>query len=213
MRNYTRKHPPMSPLTEDQRQLAESPAVHALARRILYRVTRKARPTLLDDEIESALGWAILRAAATYDPSRGASFYKHACRRMNGAVQDALRDWHGGRCHDRLKAHSLDDALRHGSEETHAEMLTADILPVGWEIEREDECRAVACRTSLSVARYVRIALTRADSVKLADAGRRLSVGQSRVSQLRKLAVQELREQHESGELDLSNLIEIGGAA
>lgn len=214
MSRYVRKTQPRAPLTEEQRALASDPAVHAIARKLLDRATRHHRDSLLADEIESELAFAIVSAAVTYDPSKGTRWTTHATVRMYGAVKDAVRSWYGDRRQFVLRSRSLDAPISgDDGDDTHAALLADDAPPVGWELEREDECLAISRRAGSGGGPLLRLLLLRADAGLLREAGAHLGVSESRASQLHATAVDSLRAAHAAGHLDLSGLAEIGGAA
>lgn len=80
----------VEPLTDEQSRLAGDPKLmEFVARRTEWLAWRW--PSADRDEVYSVLCFAIIQAARTFDPGKGASFRTHVFLRMNGAVRDYCR--------------------------------------------------------------------------------------------------------------------------
>jgi DNA-directed RNA polymerase specialized sigma24 family protein len=205
------RHYHHEPLTDAQRDLASDPAVLRMAQRIAERASRH-RPNLLADELQSAAMLAVVQAARTFDPAHDACWKTHATHRIRGSIKDALRSWFGGRKRGLMYAHSLDAPVEHNGEPIgpHSSLFMDNSPPVGWALDREDACLAVA-RAAGGWHKYVVRMLTRADCLTHRGTGTATGMTESRVSQEIQRAVQRLRTQHEDGAIDLMQLVQEGG--
>ncbi len=201
----------MSPLTPEQQALASDPAVLDMAQRAADRASWHY-PNLLADEIQSAVFAAVVQAAATYDPSRGSLWRSHASHRIAGAIKDAVRDWYGGRNHWHLmRSQSLDEAIAAG-DDTFAAVLADGSRPVGHEIERDDECDWLARQSGAARYQAVKLML-QPEHLTHKEVATLMGLSESRISQYASEAAKRLRESHDAGRIDLTRLVEIGGAA
>jgi len=149
------------------------PHARALARR------RAARARADADELESAAAFALLRAAMSFDSSRGASFKTYASIRMASAIADSLRKTFG-RGYRRSRPVSLElvaprdrrrSSLEAIAEEDSLEDLLGPLSPRSRTILRD---------------RYVRGRTHR-------EIGEDLGLSESRVCQLEAAALEVLR--------------------
>jgi RNA polymerase sigma factor (sigma-70 family) len=193
------------PLTAAQRELASDPAVIRAAQRIAERASRH-RPSLLADELLSASLLAVVQAARTFDPDSGSCWKTHATNRVRGAIKDAVRDWYGGRNHwHMMQSRSLDEAIATDGD-TFAAFLADDSMPVGHEIERDDNREWLARQAGASRYPVVRL-LLRPEQLTHREVATLLGMSESNVSRTLTLAAATLRERHGA------SLAEIGGAA
>jgi hypothetical protein len=148
------------------------------------------REPRLADEFESAAGLALAHAARAYDPALGAKFSTFALCRVRGACLDARRKARsaGFRRVSRRVAHvppvdSLAAPLGDGYE--LADVISSGDDPVGWEIESEDEVRRLVREIGGGRRGEVVLAVyLDASAGTFKAAGRRIGVGESRVSQM-----------------------------
>jgi RNA polymerase sigma factor (sigma-70 family) len=124
---------PRRQLSPDQQALAAR--FIPLARRLALSWKRKLHNGW--EEFESAALFALVQAAASYDPARGVKFATYARHRIDGALRDARRDlvvqarMHGASDLDIDKAPSV--------IERSAQVIGIEPTPpVGWEIESLD---------------------------------------------------------------------------
>jgi hypothetical protein len=202
------------PLTTHERGLAADPAVHAIAAHLL-RAAGRRYPKADQDAMRSEVGLAICQAARTYDPTKGTTWKTHASNRMKGAILDVVRkDFAPRHRCPRPPVVSIEEPVDSGDHRRGVirDSITAAELPVGWEVEREDECHAVADRAG-GGGRVVRLCLIRADCAYFRHASLALGITESGVSRLAAEAVKRLREHHDAGRVDLWRLAGSGGAA
>jgi hypothetical protein len=118
------------------------------ARQVARRLTR-GRPWLRD-ECESAAVCSLLAARRTFDPGRFADFGRHAAARAAWAVRTALmRSAPAALRGGGPREISLDGpafVTGRGREVTFAEAAPSGDLPVGWELEYQDEVEGHARR-------------------------------------------------------------------
>jgi RNA polymerase sigma factor for flagellar operon FliA len=77
---------------------------HAIAAEML-----KTLPSTVDRaDVESAAGFGLMQAAATYDPSRGVSFATFAYNRVRGAIYDDLRKIRANRFGESANTYMID---------------------------------------------------------------------------------------------------------
>jgi hypothetical protein len=202
------------PLTAHERGLAADPAVHAIAAHLL-RAAGRRYPKADQDAMRSEVGLAICQAARTYDPTKGTQWKTHAANRMRGAILDVVRASIAPRHRIPRPPVVSIESLNDPSDRRRGAIrddLRSNELPVGWEVEREDECHAVADRAG-GGGRVVRLCLIRADCVYFRHASLALGITESGASRLAAEAVKRLREHHDAGRVDLWRLTGSGGAA
>lgn len=80
-----------------------------MAKRIAAEHTRRsASRGIIAEDIQSAALEGLVRAAESFDPSRGVPFTAYAHQRVRGAVLDFLREWDHISRHFRATAKALD---------------------------------------------------------------------------------------------------------
>jgi RNA polymerase sigma factor (sigma-70 family) len=121
----------MSRLTDEQRALVELPESIKTAKCIAARYVVKF-PKLAED-IRSAAMLGLVIAAIRYNPDIGISFNTFCRHRVRGAVLDFIREEFplGFRRSDHRRP-MIDKAL-------HDDDVKSMDLPIGWEVETEDE--------------------------------------------------------------------------
>lgn len=194
-------------LTEEQRALAGRPEYIQMALKIAYPWASMFRH--LGDDIESAALVGLCQAARLFDPGMGLMFSTIAVRRIRGAVADFLRREvpHGFRYTPSFRKDMpkvLPLSLCFESEKgvgsdsiavSLIDLLPSDDLPVGWEIESEDEVLAILGNLPAGRAyEGLRWFYLRADCQTLRRAGEAAGLTESRMSQARGEAVRLLRE-------------------
>jgi DNA-directed RNA polymerase specialized sigma24 family protein len=156
-------------LTDAQRDMAADPAALDYARRVAAAYVR-ARPELAD-EINAAALFGVVCAAASHDPAKGAWPYRpHLARRVAGEIVDWLRSMmpkgfrraeHSarGRGAPVPLVESLSFVLGAGAGAPLelGDVLPADELPVGWELESADEVKALTAELPPKYARAWRL--------------------------------------------------------
>ncbi len=135
----------MDRLTEDQQALAADPKHIARALKIA-RVLATECPRLTEDfEGYALLG--LVKAAQRFDPARGVKFATYADLKIRGAVLDGVREDSGHRKKENAKrltcefvCGSLSRKVQLDDEQVElSEIIPSQALPVGWEIESQDE--------------------------------------------------------------------------
>lgn len=196
----------------DPAALAADPELVRLARRVGRSMARRMGLDAEADDLESAALLGLAEAARSFDPANaaGATFKTHATNRVRGAVLDEVRrlgggGFGGGRTLARRRASipvlSLDapraggdSTPRVGKVATLGEAVPSGELPVGWELESEDEVRSmlrrarprgVATAAVAAVARSVAADyFLRADRATLRDAAGARGLSPPRACQL-----------------------------
>lgn len=82
--------PNLEPLTDEQAGMVNDPTLLRFAEKRAEYLSKRW-PSADRDDVYSVLCLAIIQAARTFDPGKGASFRTHAYLRMNGAVRDYCR--------------------------------------------------------------------------------------------------------------------------
>lgn len=148
-------------LTDEQRALCADPAAVAAVGYHARRYARRAPG--LADEVWSAAWFGLVEAAGRYDATRGVEFATFAAARAAGSIRDALRlltPQGFRRRGDRPPVESL--SCQPAPE---ADLVYADELPVGWELEATDAVEAMcrllpAAERAALVAYYTRAGAT-----------------------------------------------------
>lgn len=175
----------MTRLTPAQRELAGDPRHVRYALNRARRMSRSCPRRLA--EMESSALWGLVRAAATFDPSRGVSFLTHATPRIVGEIVGGERT-HSGHGHSGRPGHR--GRSRHVRR---TELLSSRELPVGWELESADAVGALCAYLSPGNRAVLLPLLTRCDAASQKAAARLLGLDPSRASQARSAALAHLR--------------------
>jgi RNA polymerase sigma factor (sigma-70 family) len=124
-------------------------------------------------------------AGLRYDPARG-KFATYAAPRIRGAILDAARmELPKGFRRDKEAARAVFSlGARVSDEETLADAIAASELPVGWEVESQDEVAAVTSALPQQHRLAVRAVFTECQYRLQKQAGPLLGVSESRVSQI-----------------------------
>lgn len=168
-------------LSAAQRALAAS---HVWLAEALARAFARKCPHERDTAISGAMD-GLCQAAGAFAPGRGVPFAAYARARIAGAILDAVRmEKPKGfrRSADAPTVGSLNTDL--GSGDTPADLLAADELPVGWELESIEETETLAARLPGRSGEAARLFFTRCDTATCRRAGRLMNLTESRVSQL-----------------------------
>jgi len=162
------------PLTEPERELAA--ANIKLAYFLAGRWATFA-PHLADAFLSAAM-LGLCTASARFDPTRGLPFGTFAGQCITGAMRNAIRDeWPKGYRRGERRA---------GAPRSRrlSKALASTDLPIGWELESEDAVNALSRSLPPKVAGAVRTFYTRADALRMKDAGRLLGVSECHVSRM-----------------------------
>lgn len=194
-------------LTDEQRRLVEEHA--GLAEWIAARAYRRMRLRGSHDfaEVVQEARVGLCQAAAAFDPARGAKFATFARPRIAGAVVDWVRraSGHGqgagrtrlaaGAARPPVRLYVLAEAMS-GTDDPvlEDEVLESPDLPVGWELESEDEVRRWCRRLPGRWAAVLQSLLLDAACGGQAGAGRKHGVSASRASQIVTGALAMMRE-------------------
>lgn len=197
-------------------ETTERPTVDELVERGLAMADRMGsckahqigRPELVD-ELVSAARLGLVQAARSFNPDRGATFKTWAWSRIQGAIIDELRTigrrGFGGVGKAARDGKALPDPLLFSKElawldEWHEPLTVEEIvpspdLPVGWELEYEDEVEGLARRTGTRLdGDVIRCMYQWADTRKMKDTAKFLGVSESRISHLHARAAETLAE-------------------
>ncbi len=193
-----RRRRQFAPLTADQQSLAV--ANFRVARRIARQLT--GRRPWFRDEAESSAMFGLCQAAATFDPARGVSFLTYAQPRIVGAVSDALRTYtpRGFRRQGDLAPLILSIDCIIGENEWGAPLFGNETIPDPHaEVPGAAEDAIEAVRHILrGLPRGYRepmvLLYTRADCVRLADAGRAVGLRVTRIGQIHAQSLEMLRQ-------------------
>lgn len=196
----------MQRLTEEQRDLAGLPENVALAKRIAAIYAHRCPGEA--EEIHGAAMIGLCDAASRFDAARGLQFSSYATARIRGEVVSFMRDaamrGMGGargamRRGDKLTVQSLSlplpESTGDGQPATYEEAIPAGELPVGWEIEGEDAIQVWSRRLPREYGAAIRAYYLDAETPTMREAGVRLGVSESLVSQRCKGAWAMLAEQ------------------
>lgn len=173
-----------------------TPKVIATARRMARFAAMKVPH--LADEFESAAMFALADAASRFEPERGLKFLSFATPRIRGEIQDVMRRQYmltgARRMADRPSILSLDEEAEGGEfakDVRYRDLIASDDLPVGWELESEDEVRGLL-RRGWKGRLLARVYLE-ADHGTLKLAGEAEGISESRVSQIRAQEFEDIR--------------------
>ena len=163
---------------------------------VVNRIKARLPVSVSEDELFSAGMYGLMRAARSYDPSRGAGFKTYAYHRIRGAILDDLRrlDFLPRSLRDRARTNGEDapSMVAIPTDEDGHESLAA--RPAAAVSEQED-MHEVLHREIDNLPDKMRIvmALYYREGVKMRDIGEKLGLTESRVSQIHSNAVTRLR--------------------
>lgn len=168
----------------------------SLANRIAGKEKKKLPPKVTYDEVQSAAYLGLVQAAKKYDPENDASFETFASFRIIGAIKDYLREIGWGPRNERRSIASLDATTPDG-------ICLADTLEARAETEEGDIFEK--CSTCLSPLARQALKLYYLDGLKMKEVAHRLSLTESRISQIVSESKRELRTvwSHRADELRL----------
>jgi RNA polymerase sigma factor for flagellar operon FliA len=181
---------------------AEAPSDQELGQwqHLVWYVVNRIRPRLpasvSEDELFSAGMFGLMRAARSYDASRGAGFKTYAYHRIRGAILDDLRrmDFLPRSLRERAReqGEAAPAMVAIPTDEDGHESLSARSQEASWEqedmhdlLEREIDNLPDKMRIVMSL--YYR------EEMKMREIGERLHLTESRVSQIHSNAVSRLR--------------------
>ena len=163
---------------------------------VVNRIKARLPVSVSEDELFAAGMYGLMRAARSYDPSKGAGFKTYAYHRIRGSILDDLRRL------DFLPRSMRDRARKNGEEapsvvgiptdEDGHESLAASQVEV--ESESSDmhdvlfrEIDALPDKMRIVMSMYYR------EELKMREIGEKLNLTESRVSQIHSNAVSRLR--------------------
>jgi RNA polymerase sigma factor for flagellar operon FliA len=169
-------------------------------RHLVWYVVNRIKPRLpvsvSEDELFAAGMYGLMRAARSYDASRGAGFKTYAYHRIRGSILDDLRrlDYLPRSMRDKAKANGVDppSMLSIPTDEDGHESLAA--RPVAQQAEADD-MHVILHEAIDNLPEKMRIVMSLyyREGVKMREIGERLLLTESRVSQIHSNAVSRLR--------------------
>ncbi|MGB0954180.1 MAG: sigma-70 family RNA polymerase sigma factor [Planctomycetota bacterium] len=163
---------------------------------VVNRIKARLPVSVSEDELFSAGMYGLMRAARSYDPTRGAGFKTYAYHRIRGSILDDLRrlDFLPRSLRDRARKNGEDAPSMVGipTDEDGHESLAARPAEAASEAEDMHE---VLHREIDNLPDKMRIvmALYYREGVKMREIGEKLGLTESRVSQIHSNAVTRLR--------------------
>lgn len=163
---------------------------------VVNRIKARLPVSVSEDELFAAGMFGLMRAARSYDPTRGAGFKTYAYHRIRGSILDDLRrlDFLPRSLRDRARKNGEDAPAMVGipTDEDGQESLSA--RPVE-EKSEQDDLKAALHREIDNLPDKMRIvmALYYRDELKMREIGEKLGLTESRVSQIHSNAVSRLR--------------------
>lgn len=188
-----RRADPVVPLTAAQRELAADPENLKLARDIADWMARKCRRAA--EEIECAALFGLVSAAAKFDPARGPRFRTFARQCIRCAIlEEARQQLPRGFRRRRVGAPgTVLLSMGSGRNLEPEPAVLADDRAVGWELDAVDTVHGLTRRFRSSQAAVIRAYFTRPGATMRALSAE-CGVCESRVSQMIRLALEELRD-------------------
>lgn len=186
----------MQPAQEISKYEAEIGQWQHLVWYVVNRIKPRLPASVAEDDLFAAGMFGLMRAARSYDPSRGAGFKTYAYHRIRGAILDDLRraDFLPRSMRDKAKAEGVDppSMLSIPTDEDGHENLAAHA--VGENVENED-IRDLLHDAIDNLPDKMRIVMSLyyREGIKTREIGERLKLTESRVSQIHSNAVTRLR--------------------
>lgn len=172
-----------SPLTEDQRDLAER---YMPLARSLSKPYKKAWPTARD-EFESAACFALVEAAESFEPGRGVRFATFARHRIRGALRDVQRRMVALGWRTDIEHSPSFQRLRYDSERNGRVLGCEPDRPIGTELEAAEEVEVQLRQLPQKHAAICReLYLNERTQTQAADA---IGCSQSRLSSMHREAI------------------------
>ena len=167
--------------------------------RIDWHVRRLGVPWLNEDLRQEAR-LALCEAASRYDSSRGATFRTYADLRLRGAMLDAIRRWDTLSREHRREVTSAGTAAEWATisldhEDSEGISLANFLADHARSPEQTAVCAATVARVLRLLPDRLRAVISGVyiEGLPMAEIGRRLEVSESRISQLHRDALRQLR--------------------
>lgn len=196
----TSKTPPAETPTDAPVEITKYEAEIEQWRHLVWYVVNRIKPRLpvsvSEDDLFAAGMYGLMRAARSYDASRGAGFKTYAYHRIRGSILDDLRrlDFLPRSMRDKAKANGIDPPSMLGipTDEDGHESLAA--RPVSQQAEADD-MHVILHEAIDNLPEKMRVVMSLyyREGVKMREIGERLHLTESRVSQIHSNAVTRLR--------------------
>jgi RNA polymerase sigma factor FliA len=192
----TSKGSSVKPAPEISKYEAEIGQWQHLVWYVVNRIKPRLPASVAEDDLFAAGMFGLMRAARSYDPSRGAGFKTYAYHRIRGAILDDLRrsDFLPRSMRDKARAEGVEPPSLLGipTDEDGHENLAAH--PVGESAANEDMHDLLQeAIDNLPEKMRIVMSLYYREEVKMREIGERLKLTESRVSQIHSNAVTRLR--------------------
>lgn len=196
----TSNTPPSQPSTDAPAQVTKYEAEIEQWRHLVWYVVNRIKPRLpvsvSEDELFAAGMYGLMRAARSYDASRGAAFKTYAYHRIRGSILDDLRrlDFLPRSMRDKARANGTEPPSLVGipTDEDGHESLAANAISQKAEAEDIHQLLHKAIDELPDKMRTV-MSLYYREGIKMRDIGDQLHLTESRVSQIHANAVTRLR--------------------
>ncbi|MHC4380804.1 MAG: sigma-70 family RNA polymerase sigma factor, partial [Planctomycetota bacterium] len=180
-------NPPISGAPPISKYEAEIDQWRHLVWYVVNRIKARLPVSVSEDELFSAGMYGLMRAARSYDPTRGAGFKTYAYHRIRGSILDDLRrlDFLPRSLRDRARKNGEEAPAVVGipTDEDGQESLSA--RPVEEKSEQDDLKEALHREIdSLPDKMRIVMALYYRDELKMREIGEKLGLTESRVSQI-----------------------------
>jgi RNA polymerase sigma factor for flagellar operon FliA len=195
----SQKPPSESPVQADS-SISKYEAEIEQWRHLVWYVVNRIKPRLpvsvCEDDLYAAGMYGLMRAARSYDPSRGAGFKTYAYHRIRGSILDDLRrlDFLPRSMRERARKEGVEPPAMVAipTDEDGHESLAA--RQVSHQAEADDmNVLLHEAIDQLPDKMRVVMSLYYRDGLKMRDIGERLNLTESRVSQIHSNAVTRLR--------------------
>ncbi|MCP4093264.1 MAG: sigma-70 family RNA polymerase sigma factor [Planctomycetes bacterium] len=192
--------PPSEPSTDAPAPVTKYEAEIDQWRHLVWYVVNRIKPRLpvsvSEDELFAAGMYGLMRAARSYDASRGAGFKTYAYHRIRGSILDDLRrlDFLPRSMRDKARANGTEppSMVAIPTDEDGHESLAAQAISQKAEAEDIHQLLHRAIDDLPDKMRIV-MSLYYREGIKMRDIGERLALTESRVSQIHSNAVTRLR--------------------